>query len=407
MIPELPQELVDIIIDHLHNDIPSLKSCSLAAHSFLASARIHIFNKIEIKPPHSFSFRTPCQKFHQLLTSSPHITPLVDELCIVLVGSERSFERGSDGQYLEDRHVPWIMAEGTLSLILPLLDLKRLSIVENAPWNWSSSGRFSMNWDNLRGQLKTTLADVFSSPRLQSVHLRGMTFESPYQLLSLFSDATSLTNMSLSRLYFTQSADLNLWPESRPWRPQLRSLLLSDAGGVSISSYLVNPCFDLTHVRSLTAATKNTGWKKLIQATSSALEHLRLGYLRTHHVEDLSNVLGANLRSVHFSSTGSLFSWMDKFFRACPRDSRLETITFQGPVKSSSSLSDLNDTIESALIHLKSLKTVEIRLWIMGHQQLPLSEWTAVVRGTLTSLERRGILRLIEREQSHVRHGWE
>ncbi|KAJ6588072.1 hypothetical protein B0H19DRAFT_900559, partial [Mycena capillaripes] len=51
MIPELPQELVDMVVDNLHDDIPSLESCSLAARTFLASTRTHIFNKIEIKPP--------------------------------------------------------------------------------------------------------------------------------------------------------------------------------------------------------------------------------------------------------------------------------------------------------------------------------------------------------------------
>ncbi|KAJ6588073.1 hypothetical protein B0H19DRAFT_198108 [Mycena capillaripes] len=202
--------------------------------------------------------------------------------------------------------------------------------------------------------------------------------------------------MSLSHLYFTQLPDIrNSWPESQPWHPQLRSLLLSDTEKNPISSYLVNPRIDLTHLRSLAATTQS---REIIQVTSRALEHLQLRYLRTHHVEDLSNALGANLRSVHFFINVSLFTCMDEFFRACPHDCRLETITFHGSVRRirrSSSISDLNDTIESALVHLHSLKIVEIRLCPVRGSQL--SDQNVIVRGTLTSLERRGILRVTER----------
>ncbi|KAF7348668.1 hypothetical protein MVEN_01385400 [Mycena venus] len=179
----LPQELVDISIDHLHNDIPTLKACSLAARAFVHSARPH------------------------LLFTSLHIEPLVEDLCIVLVGPETSFDHDAyddHGEYMKERHVTWVMAGRTLSLVLLLLNLKRISLVENVYIDWNDGGEYSMDWTRMRRQLKSVLANVFSSLRLEAVHLRGMVIESPSQPLSLFGKAMALKEMSLSRLYFTR-----------------------------------------------------------------------------------------------------------------------------------------------------------------------------------------------------------
>lgn len=41
-----PQELIDYIVDLLHDDLESLKSCSLASHLFVSSTRVHLFNSV-------------------------------------------------------------------------------------------------------------------------------------------------------------------------------------------------------------------------------------------------------------------------------------------------------------------------------------------------------------------------
>ncbi|KAJ6588096.1 hypothetical protein B0H19DRAFT_1057349 [Mycena capillaripes] len=408
----LPQELMDMIIDNLHDDIPSLQACSLAARAFAASTRTYIFNKIEIKPPQdSLSSQNTCQKFHQLLTSSPHIAPLVDELCIVLVGTETSFEYDSDGQYLEDRHVTWIMADRTLSLVLPLLDIKGISLVENAPVDWNSYGEFCMDWNTIHPQLKTALADVFSSPRLKSVHLRGIVVEYPCQLLSLFSDATSLNDMSLSRLYFTQRWDQrDPWPESQPWRPQLRSLLVSEISSDSFCRYLINVEIDLAHVSSLTVATDSIEWReKLMQATNSGVEHLRLRYLQAPWIGDsIKSVFGANLRSIHFF-TVSTFRLMDALFKYCPHDTRLEFITFEGPENEDVILDSLNATIDVAIVYLPTLTMVEVRAYLWSDLETPFPAWSAAVISSLPSLVRRGMLTVteIQMTEHEPHHGWE
>ncbi|KAJ7359460.1 hypothetical protein DFH08DRAFT_846146 [Mycena albidolilacea] len=111
------QELVDPIVDDLYGDAPSLKSCSLAARIFVASAQTCVFNKIEILPPSrnaNGSRDSPWEKFYKLLTSSPHLAPHVDELH-VLVGSETSFAYNEEHcRYLERHSIPWVMSRRTV-----------------------------------------------------------------------------------------------------------------------------------------------------------------------------------------------------------------------------------------------------------------------------------------------------
>ncbi|KAJ7766356.1 hypothetical protein DFH07DRAFT_352284 [Mycena maculata] len=391
----LPQELIDLTVDHLRGDISTLKSCCLAARTFVSSAQAHVFNKIDILPPSLDGARSsPCQKLYKLLTSSPHLAPLVNELHIVIVGSETSFDFNSDGEYLVEPHVPWIMTGRSLALVLRLLNLKRIALVENGPWEWNTLGAFSMNWNKMGPALKSALAAVFSSPLLESVHLRGIVVESPAQLFSFFSEATSLKEMSLSRVYFNQRWDArDAWPESRLWCPRLRSLLISDVGGDSLCRYLLNPRIDLAHLASVTVATDLGGWRrKLVQAAvSSATEHL---CLFRPHPDFLPSVLGANLRSIHYFTT-DMFQLMAAAFAAYTRESCLETIVFEGPARGVGTRTE-DAKVDSALVHLPNLKTVEVKAYLWADMDMPFNMWSAQVQASLPSLVRRGLLTLTQ-----------
>ncbi|KAJ7802544.1 hypothetical protein B0H14DRAFT_2891940 [Mycena olivaceomarginata] len=303
-----PQELINLVVDNLHEDIATLKSCSLAAPTFVTSARIHIFKHIEITPPKRNTGLSPCQKLLDLLTSSPHLAPLVDDLCIVLIGPDA--QTG-----------PWIEAEATLPIVLSLLHLKRISLVENAPGALALRTDSTMDWNRLGRPLRSALAAIFSSPRLESVHLRGIRVESPFQLLSLFSGATSLEEMSLSRVYLRQRVG---WPKSSPWHPRLRSLLLSDVRGHPFYRYLLNPQIDLSHVNSLTVTSDSQfpAKEKLLRAA--------LHSERSPGNDFPKSILGANLRSIHFFSPLPFMTMAEFFDAFCLHDSRLESIIFQG-----------------------------------------------------------------------------
>ncbi|KAF8067805.1 hypothetical protein FPV67DRAFT_1669685 [Lyophyllum atratum] len=49
MIPTLPRETLDVILDELHNDPKTLAACSLASSIFTASARRHLFSEIVLE----------------------------------------------------------------------------------------------------------------------------------------------------------------------------------------------------------------------------------------------------------------------------------------------------------------------------------------------------------------------
>ena len=52
----LPREIVDLVIDNLHNDSSSLRVCGLLGRSWLTSSRYHIFSSINLSPRNVESF---------------------------------------------------------------------------------------------------------------------------------------------------------------------------------------------------------------------------------------------------------------------------------------------------------------------------------------------------------------
>ncbi|KAJ7306739.1 hypothetical protein DFH08DRAFT_1088810 [Mycena albidolilacea] len=403
---DLPQELVDTILDILHDDGPSLKSCSLAARIFVISARKHRFKKIEI-----LSSSDASQRFYELLCSSPHIAPLVEDLCIISVLEtfpETCAYLDPSGDYMSGR---------TLSLILPLLtELKRISIIENRDVNHRTGLQYSRSWNKMEPPLQSALANVFSSPRLEAVHLCGLVLESPCHLLSLFSEATALKKMSLSRLYFAQPQDRREpWPESQLWRPKLQSLLLN-VFSTDLCQYLVNPQIDLTHVRTLRLATPSPEQRKrMVLATSlrhsRGVEHLGL-YLAYNFEPTLLSpeLYSTNLRSIHFISH-SMVELLGIFVKTCPHDSRLEYITLDSftNLQQHTDVPKLYNAIDATVDHLPALKTIEMR-WIMSYPSDVFPQWEADAHTAFSSLMRRGILRMTKLQLgqgSLLPIGWE
>ncbi|KAF7338779.1 hypothetical protein MSAN_02200400 [Mycena sanguinolenta] len=399
----LPQELVDIIVDNLiiAGDVPSLKSCALAARTFVRSARTHLFQKIEISAPSSSN---GCRQFYEILSSSPEIAPLVKELRIVLKGSNTFFAYNMPETNAEEcRGVCRFSADKTLSLVLcRLVNLTQISLVGYTPQGWYG-GHYSMNWGVMEEHLKSALARVFSSPKLEAVYLRGFAIESPNQLLSLFSEAAALKEMSLSHLHFTH---LVRWQGSRLWRPRLRSLLINDSGGSPCGRYVVDPRICLSHVATLTVATQSIEWRdQVIQATG--VEHLRL---RVWSETSFARNMFTKLRSIHLHCYWIL-SVLGGVFTMCPLDSDtpLEQIIIDGPgaihllvVHEDRYDSRVDAIVAANLGHLPALRRVELR---RTKDRLDttdtFAEWEAAVQAALPSLMRRNMLLTTEIESGY------
>ncbi|KAK6974359.1 hypothetical protein R3P38DRAFT_3378688 [Favolaschia claudopus] len=403
----VPQELVDEILHNLRDDIPALKRCSIAASMFFMTARSHIFRKLEVEPhAHPRSFRS-CQQRYKFLITYPHLARLVQELCVIwtvppapktqISRWEINFDLDDSDEehdYLRFRSKDAKVVRKQLPLILNLLDLKKISLVA------SGSVKTYVIWSFLEEPLDHALSTLLRSQNLQSVHIRGAIFRSPRHLLSLLSTATCLRELSLSRILYSSPVDeWKSWPESEQWRPSLEILLLSEIGSHSLCECFVNSQIDLTHLHTLTIATdRDDSRNALMREVSNRVEHLKLQLRLVHDIVDLTvttsqgrldvaTMFGLNLRSLHISTT-YLYRLMNSFFHVCPRDSLLESLIFEGPAcKNYDQL--LDDTIELAVVHLRSLKKVEIRAVYLVSPGADSAMLSTHLRFSLPSLEKR------------------
>lgn len=150
-----PQELVDLVVDNLEDDISSLEACSLTSRAFLASSRRYQFSEIELlglpksdQPETRAQKQTLCDKFHALITNSPHIAPLVKGLTI---------EEGDEG---------WLTKRSPLPLVLrQLVNLEDISV---------GQGGHDIVWSKLPHRVRESLLDIIHSPKLESVTLMSI-----------------------------------------------------------------------------------------------------------------------------------------------------------------------------------------------------------------------------------------
>jgi len=70
MLPQLPPELTDRIIDFLWDDPAALHSCSLTARSWLSSSRFHLFSTLRIVNRRAYD------RLAHLVINLPHMRPL-------------------------------------------------------------------------------------------------------------------------------------------------------------------------------------------------------------------------------------------------------------------------------------------------------------------------------------------
>ncbi|KAJ7449024.1 hypothetical protein B0H11DRAFT_2289567 [Mycena galericulata] len=78
---DLPQELIDGIIDEIREYPECLRSCALVAHSFLNRSQMHLFAKVELTgaSPRGLS---------DLLLTSPHLALHIRSLTLECISTE-------------------------------------------------------------------------------------------------------------------------------------------------------------------------------------------------------------------------------------------------------------------------------------------------------------------------------
>ncbi|KAJ6582911.1 hypothetical protein DFH09DRAFT_1360222 [Mycena vulgaris] len=294
----LPQELLDIIVDELSSDIPALKACSLAARAFSPSTRIHIFSTIRLLPPlESNSLtraKTHCHKFKRLLALSPHLAPLVKDLQIV-EGISSDYLRREEESTGYHSGIPWLVAAGrTLTLLLSRLNLARISIL----------CKDKINWDRLPRRLITALHEVFRSPALRSIQIFGIGTAHPQHILDMLTDAHKLKELCLEYWHLQRIQTLDI---PRTWRPRLQHLAFRDQltnGRLSVA--LSSSMIDFS---SLTTLSLSGLYRQPVQSFLKALplgnivENLNIWYplFETHAHPDVGLVFITRLHTVRVS----------------------------------------------------------------------------------------------------------
>lgn len=257
----LPQELVDHIVDHLHDDPASLLACATVCRGWLPASRVHLFARIHLDIAHTVNAR--CTRLCAVLDENADILPLVHELHI----TELCAPNGP------------VTAVALPALLARLVHLRRVELVAKLP---------TARWDQLKPPLRRAIEAVFRLPSLTYVRLSRWTFPSWDKVSSLFRHSIGLLGVSLKEIVFlveqsTPNEDASLSPHDEhaltdnsgantPRAPHLTFLTLDFVDFTNLNEWLEGP-MDMTRIREFRLAHSDAmDGDKLLHACGSSLE---------------------------------------------------------------------------------------------------------------------------------------
>lgn len=200
---QFPQELIDAIVDH----VSTLKDCSMVSRAFRVSCRRYMFSNLRLGPLEEPSsdpdhlVANTCQRFHDLLSSSPDIA-----LCVQYLQIDDNFDDAippseSDGFHYEGfnqwpydghRHpgkswsrTGWIGKEPTFPYVLSaLLNLQRVSLDGNGT-----------RWRHLPPDHLDSMYALFRLPTLSRLEIAKWWFKKE-DFIPMFQDPVFFTHLS-------------------------------------------------------------------------------------------------------------------------------------------------------------------------------------------------------------------
>jgi hypothetical protein len=175
---DIPPELIDNIIDCLHDDIDTLRKCSIICSSWVASSRYHIFGHITLDH-HSNEFgslTSDCHRLYEVLEDAPQIALYIKHLVI---------HNGNSRGVNEERS-------------LPLL-LRALTCLETLDINPDQFVRSSVIWS---GDLLNAIACAVSSDSFRELRVHASTFQHPVSVLRMLRSCRALKVLHLTNIGF-------------------------------------------------------------------------------------------------------------------------------------------------------------------------------------------------------------
>ncbi|KAF7321089.1 Aldo-keto reductase [Mycena chlorophos] len=252
--PPLPQELINEIVECLENDVPTLRSCALAASCFLEPCQRKLFANLVLElalHPKPEDHDAILERLLEAFTNSAYLATYVQEFTISYLGRYKS---------------SW-MKSPALALII-----RKLTAVSAFKLDIS-------RWEDLSPAVHSALAELIALPTLRSVSFMDLRFMSSESLTSLF------VGMGVLDIFEMTSAFAKLAPTRNAPPPNLRlrtrALLLRNMVDDQLVHFL-EKCFDLSLVRSLQVAVRDDVHaerrNQAILWQMTKLQHLRLEF---------------------------------------------------------------------------------------------------------------------------------
>ena len=286
---QLPQELIDKILENLEVmdgsvDRWTLRPCSLVCSSWVHSTRRRLFRRIVLLPPYDGGFRSYGKRLHILLLRSPHIATYIQEL------------RLYEGQF--DKGEAWIGSDQSLPLALGLLkDLKRIELRR-------------LRWNLFPLALRQSIQDLLALPTLRFLEMERSEFASLDNFSNLLSHAKGLTSLSLREIntHHRFYGPLSLEGSSQgkeakdqevyAHRTHLLELHLTwlTNGHSQFDGWLFGPQsqLDLSHIQTLHIGDVFMSGvhtvNRLLHAIGSTLKHFKLGLPWTGQCESSESI---------------------------------------------------------------------------------------------------------------------
>ncbi|KDR80647.1 hypothetical protein GALMADRAFT_222241 [Galerina marginata CBS 339.88] len=334
---KLCAELYDHIIDFLHDDHATLRSCALVCRSWVPSSRGHLFYDLKLSGNGSPTKTqgSACHRIFRTILSSPHIASYVKKLSIVESNVTRPWT------------YRWVCEEITFPSLLKKLACLRVlefnfppSLDINKPTTWSP-------------MVSEDITEAMSSLTLNSFTFRQFLFASFSDFVKTVFCCRHLKTLQLDHVDLTTAISFSpsaldsvltsLLKDTSPKKASVEKFLLR-----SNTAYLIIPvllhrlsCLDFTGLRSLLINISPDGYVNVVQLLQGtpALESLELEIdqdfdydVHLGHSDIIDMTLLPSLKSLSFQCSFLLgriepIPWLSTTLRTLELSNTLEDLS--------------------------------------------------------------------------------
>lgn len=380
-----PRELYDIVVNHFHDDIPTLRNLALVDRASANICQSYIFHQITLRTQrtHNPSTATPCFKLHEILLSSAHLAIRVKHLT---VDDRESCDHDID----KYSHVSFVVEDEFLPFVLdalPQITCLRLLLD-------------SLTWSSFSPYLQSSVQKIFASDNLLNITMLAL-HDVP---LSLFCANSRLHRLCL--LDSTVDSDIESDVHDR-CRLEILDLIVDDPTELLDQA---SP-FDLTHLQRLSISL-GLSLRNQLQSLTMLLEDnaSTLEFLGLHIFEKPPSPQAINIGCL--TSLRHLLidipTWLDTdmmlylahLLQNLAASSSIQTITVVIIVSEACTLHEWEGTapwqaLDSAFSGLTSASLIEVKIQVHSNEGR-LEEITGLdlVEKGLPGLLSRGILKV-------------